>query len=126
MSVILRKRKNADGTTSLRLDIFHNGNRTIETLKHLKLSKPSNVRDRENNKELLQKAEAIRLTRTVELEGNNYNMDCDAGKKTIITVWMQTYIDSYTKKDKRNMQGVLNRFIDFLTEIKKPGLTLVV
>ena len=53
MSVILRKRKNADGTTSLRLDIFHNGQRTIETLKHLKLAKQSNVLDRENNKELL-------------------------------------------------------------------------
>jgi len=65
MSVTLRKRKNADGTTSLRLDIFHNGQRTIETLKHLKLAKPSNVNDREDNKELLKKAEAVRLARTV-------------------------------------------------------------
>lgn len=123
MSVTLRKRKNADGTTSLRLDIFYEGKRTIETLKHLKLAKPSNIKDREENKELLQKAEAIRLARTVELESNNYNMDSDAGKKTIITIWMQTYIDSYSKKDKRNMQGVLNRFDSFLIEIKKTGLT---
>ena len=123
MSVTLRKRKNADGTTSLRLDIYSDGKHKIETLKHLQLAKPSNLIDRESNKELLQQAEAIRLTRAVELEGNNYNMDNEAAKKTIITVWMQTYIDAYIKKDKRNMQGVLKRFNDFLKEIKKTGLT---
>ncbi len=123
MSVTLRKRLNADGTTSLRLDIYSNGVHKIETLKHLKLARVSNNLDRVANKELLQKAEAIRLARTVELEGSNYNMDSDAGKKTIITIWMQTYIDAYSKKDKRNMQGVLNRFSDFLKEINKDGLT---
>ena len=123
MSITLRKRKNKDGTTSLRLDIYTDGKHKIETLKHLQLNKVSNLTDREHNKELLQKAEAIRLTRAVELEGNNYNMDSDTGKKTIITIWMQTYIDTYTKKDKRNMQGVLNRFTDFLIEDKKQGLT---
>jgi hypothetical protein len=40
MSVILRKRKNADGTTTLRLDIYHDGKRSVETLKYLKLAKP--------------------------------------------------------------------------------------
>ena len=123
MSVTLRKRKNANGTTSLRLDIYKDGKHTIETLKHLQLAKPSNLSDRESNKELLQQGEAIRLTRAIELEGNNYNMDSDAAKKTIITVWMQTYVDAYTKKDKRNMQGVLNRFSAFLVLEKKSGLT---
>jgi integrase/recombinase XerD len=123
MSVTLRKRKNADGTTSLRLDIYHNGQRTIETLKNLKLAKPSNPKDREDNKAIMQQADAIRLSRAAELEANSYNMVTDAGKKTIITVWMQTYVDSYTKKDKRNMQGVLNRFTDFLIEVKSTGLT---
>ena len=123
MSVTLRKRKNADGTTSLRLDIYNAGKHKIETLKHLQLAKPSNLVDRESNKELLLQAEAIRLTRAVDLEGKNYNMDNEAAKKTIITIWMQTYIDGYTKKDKRNMQGVLNRFNDFLKQNKKAGLT---
>jgi ribosomal protein S8 len=50
MSVQLRKRKNADGTTTLRLDIYHNGLRTMERLTHLKLAKPLNIADRENNK----------------------------------------------------------------------------
>jgi integrase/recombinase XerD len=123
MSVTLRKRKNADGTTSLRLDIYHNGQRTIETLKNLKLAKPSNPKDREDNKAIMQQADAIRLSRAAELEANSYNMVSDAGKKTIITVWMQTYVDGYTKKDKRNMQGVLNRFTDFLNEVNHAGLT---
>lgn len=122
MSVLLRKRKNADGSTSLRLDIYNNGQRTIETLKHLRLVKVSNAMDRETNKQNLQQAESIRVARAAELEANNYSMVSDAGKKTIITVWMQSYVDGYTKKDKRNMQGALNRFKDYLLEIKKQGL----
>lgn len=123
MSVILRTRKNADGTSSLRLDIYHNGKRSIETLKHLKLAKVSNPSDRQENKELLRQAEAIRLARAVELEGNNYDIESDAGKKTIITVWMKTYIDVYEKKDKRNMEGVYNRFKKFLTNSCRNELT---
>jgi len=123
MSVILRKRKNADGSTTLRLDIYSNGQRTIETLKHLKLAKPSNLLDREQNKQRMQQADEIAATRSAELEANNYNMVTDIGKKTIVTVWMQSYVDGYTKKDKRNMQGALNRFAAFLSEVKKSGLT---
>lgn len=123
MSVTLRKRKNANGTTTLMLDIYSDGKRSYERLGHLQLAKPSNIKDRENNKELLQKAEAIRLVRAVELEGNNYNISSDAGKKTMVVTWMQSYIDKYNKKDKRNMQGARNRFSDFLDEVKKTGLT---
>lgn len=123
MSVTLRKRKNKDGTTTLRLDIYNNGERTVETLQHLKLAKPSTVLDREQNKQRLQQAEQIAVARAAELEADNYNMVTDVGRKTIITTWMQNYVDTYTKKDKRNMQGVLNRFIEFLTKEKKTGLT---
>jgi integrase/recombinase XerD len=123
MSVVLRKRKNSDGTTTLRLDIYHNGQRTVETLKHLKLAKPSNLLDREQNKKRMQQADEIAVTRAAELEASNYSMVTDAGKKTIITVWMQSYVDGYTKKDKRNMQGALNRFASYLIEVKSAGLT---
>jgi integrase/recombinase XerD len=75
MSAILRKRKNANCTTTFMLDIYNNGVRRYERLSHLQLAKPSNLLDRENNKELLQKAEAIRLSWAVELESSNYNMD---------------------------------------------------
>lgn len=123
MSVILRKRKNADGSTTLRLDIYHSGERRIETLKHLKLSKPSNLLDREQNKKRIQQAEEIALSRSVELEATNYSIVSDAGKKTIIAAWMYNYIENYSKKDKRNMQGALNRFELFLKEENKTGLT---
>ena len=123
MSVTLRKRKNADSSITLRLDIYHNGQRSIETLKELKLSKGSSPIDRENNKKILQQADAIRIMRAAELEANNYDMVTDAGKKTVVTVWMQSFIDSYIKKDKRNMQGVQNRFTEYLIEVKKEGLT---
>jgi hypothetical protein len=123
MSVVLRKRKNADGTTSLRLDIYHNGQRTVETLKHLKLAKPSNLLDREQNTQRMRQAEQIAVARAAELSAKDYNMVTDAGKKTVICNWMQSYIDAYTKKDKRNMQGAVNRFSNFLQEQKKTGLT---
>lgn len=123
MSVTLRKRRNADGSTTLRLDIYRNGQRSIETLKNLKLAKSSNVKDREDNKTLLQQADAIRVARAAELEANNYSLVSDAGKKTLITVWMQAYVDNYSKLDKRNMQGALNRFKAYLIEVKKAGLT---
>ena len=123
MSVTLRKRKNADGTTSLVLDIYNEGTRKREFLKNLKLNKPSNQTDREENKKKLQQAEAIKAARANELEANNYSMVSDAGKKTIITVWMQSFVDGYSKKDKRNMQGALNRFSDYLTSVSLIGLT---
>lgn len=123
MSVTIRKCKNADGIGSLRLDIYQNGKRWVETMQNLKLAKASNLVDRENNKKRLQQAGAITVARAVELEANNYSMITDAGKNTVVTPWMQNSADVYTKKDKRNVQGALNRFSDFLVSNKKQGLT---
>ena len=47
MSVTLRKRVNADGTTTLRLDVLHNGQRWYEALSNLKLAKPTTLLIRE-------------------------------------------------------------------------------
>lgn len=123
MSVTLRKRVNSDGSTSLLLDIYHNGERKYEFLKELKLCKPANPGDRQSNKDKLDQAKRIETKRAQELSASDYSMVTDTGKKTIVTQWMQSYVDSYKKKDKRNMQGALNRFIKFLIEDKKQGLT---
>jgi len=123
MSVKLRKRKNLDGTTSLRLDIYNDGERKIETLKHLQLEKPSTILDRERNKKKLQQAEEIAIARASELQANDYSMLSDAGKKTIVVDWMQNYVDGYKKKDVRNMQGALNKFKTFLNDENKTGVT---
>ncbi|MEO7769327.1 MAG: hypothetical protein ABIS01_17975 [Ferruginibacter sp.] len=79
--------------------------------------------DRENNKERLKQFEPIAVARASQLEAINYNMDSESGKKTIVTECIQNYVDTYTKKDKRNMQGAVNRFPNFLSEIKKTGIT---
>ena len=123
MSVKLRRRKNSDGTISLRLDIYNDGERRIETLKHLQLAKPSTIVDREHNKKKLQQAEEIAIARASELQANDYSMVSDAGKKTMVVDWMQNYVDNYKKKDVRNMQGALNKFKTFLNEENKTGLT---
>jgi len=123
MSVILRKRKNSDGSTTLMLDIYHKGVRKYEFLKELKLSKAANPNDRQKNKENLELANKIAVKRAQELAANDYSIVADTGMKTIMVEWMQSFIDTYKKKDKRNLQGVLNRFKSFLIEDKKQGLT---
>jgi len=123
MSVTLRERKNGDGTTSFLLDIYHNGKRTYEFLKHLKLVKAANLTDRKNNQDKRNQAKAIAIKKAQELSANDYSMVTDVGKKTVIRDWMQTYIETYQKKDKRNMLGALNRFKAFLDSHKKTGLT---
>lgn len=126
MSVTLRKRKNSDGTTSLLLDIYHQGKRRYEFLKELKLAKPSNLKDRQTNKENLELAEKICVKRAQELSAADYDLVTDTGKKTIVVEWMQAFINTYKKKDKRNLQGALNRFKNFLTaealRLKMPSL----
>lgn len=123
MSVKLRKRKNRDGTTSLLLDIYHKGERKIEFLSHLKLAAGSSPSERLKNRENLQLAEKIAIARAHELTSNDYDVSFDLGKKTMVIEWMQSYIDSYKKNDKKNMQGVFNRFKNFLKEENKGGLT---
>ena len=68
MSVTLRPRKNRNGTTSLRLDIYINGKHTIETLENLKLSKGNSIDERLRNKEKLRLAEEIWHQRIIEME----------------------------------------------------------
>jgi integrase/recombinase XerD len=50
-------------------------------------------------------------------------MVSDAGKKTIVVSWLQSYVDGYTKADKRNMQGVTNRFKKWLHDQGNSGMT---
>lgn len=123
MSVTLRKRKNADGSYSLRLDIYKNGKHTIETLKHLKLSKGNTIDERAKNRDNIKLAEEICHQRGIELEANNYNLETDTGKRTIVLEWMDKYIEKYNKNDIRNIEGAKNRFKSFLEGRKLARLT---
>lgn len=122
MSVILRKRKNADGTTSLILDIYNKGKRSYEFLKHLKLTGLTTPIEKQANKDRLDQAKRIALKRAQELSANDYDMQTSHGKKTIVVEWMESYLNRYTKKDHRNVAGVINRFRDFLRQENKSGL----
>ena len=120
MSVKLRKRKNADNTTSLILDIYHNGKRSYEFLKHLKLkTKPASPIDRQQNKENLELAESIRNKRAQELVTSGYDVATSFKSNVDFILYFENYISKYTKKDKRNMEGACNRFKDFM---KKEGI----
>lgn len=122
MGVKLRKRKNKDGTVGLRLDIIHNGVRSYESLDSLKLSKGNTLIEREQNKTNLKIAEAIRHAKSVEIASADYNIVTTVNKNIDILVWMEEYIKVYTKKDIRNMEGVKNRFKDFVS-LKKKKIT---
>jgi integrase/recombinase XerD len=122
MSVTLRKKKNKSGTTSLYLDIYHNGKRDYEFLE-MRLTKPVTPVDREANRETLELAKKIAIKRSQELTASDYDITTDDGKNTIVVTWMQAYIDKYKKKDKRNLQGALNRFKAFTLEEKINSLT---
>ncbi|PZF73559.1 site-specific integrase [Taibaiella soli] len=120
MGVTLRKRKNADGTTSLILDIYHNGKRSYEFLKDLKLkTKPSSPIDRQTNKENLELAESIRNKRAQELVSSGYDVVTSFKSNVDFIQYFENYISKYTKKDKRNMEGACNRFKAFM---KKEGI----
>ena len=105
MSVTLRKRKNSDGTTTLYLDIYNNGKRSYEFLKHLKLGKPANVSDRQANKDKLDQAKRIELKRAQELSANDYSMVTDNAKKIEIIAWMQNFVDGLYQEGQKKHAG---------------------
>lgn len=125
MSVTIRKRKNTDETITLRLDIYHNGQRWYETLKDLRLEKPSTPLARSNNRQMLLQAEAIRVARAAELQANDYGMVSDKGKKVVVVQWLEDYAASYTKKDYRNMVGAIDKFETYLQCIGQERITFV-
>lgn len=122
MSVKLRKRSNSDGSTTLFLDIHHNGKRFYDFLGGLKLLKESNVADRSRNKENLALAKMIVHQKTQELVAVDYNIDTKKGSKLDVVEWLKSYEVEYRKKDKRMMKGTINRFETFLKLRKIEGL----
>lgn len=115
MSVHLRKRKNSDGTTTLYLDIYTEGKRYYEFLKDIKLKKASSPEDRIYNNGMLKTAQSIWATRSQQVADKRYKIE----SKISALSWLEKYINSYQKKDKRNMSGARGQFETFL---KKNGI----
>jgi len=123
MSVILRTREKKNGEKTLRLDIYHNGRRYYRNLNNLILLKENNPKNKELNRETLKQADKIRIQYAAKLDANDYDVSYEAGRKTIILDWFQSFIDNYTKTDKRNLKGAYNKFKLFLEKKGKMYLT---
>lgn len=123
MGVKLRKIKNADGSTSLMLDIWHNGKRQREFLTQLKLIKPTNPIDRENNRKHLQLAEQIRNKKEQQLQADDYDITPEFRKGIDFFKYFETYLNKYTKKDRRVMVSCYHKFIEYLKEDNITELT---
>lgn len=124
MGVTLRERKNRDGSTTLYLDVYHEGKRQREYLTHLKIIKPANAIDREANKKNKDLAKKIAVQRAAELQASDYNMTADHKSKTDFISYWQGYISRYTKKDKRNMEGACRAFQNYMQQEGIKSLTM--
>jgi integrase/recombinase XerD len=122
MSVTLRSKKNADGSTSLYMDIYHKGTRTKEYLKECKLVKASNPEDRVANKGKKELAKRITNLRSEELECSGYNIQAKHKGNLKVVDFFESYIKTYDKKDLRNVIGVFNAFKDYLSSKNQKNL----
>ncbi len=123
MGVKLRKINNADGTTSLMLDIWHNGKRQREFLTQLKLSKPLSQLDRQHNKERLKLAEQIRNKREQQIQSDDYEVTPEFRKGVDFLEYFQKFLSKYNKKDKRVILACYNRFKEYVIEENIKDLT---
>lgn len=115
-NVTLREKALSNGNISLYLDIYRDGVRVKEYLKLYIVDKPKNTFERQQNKETLQLAEEIRTARETELNHSAFGLVSPVKKRINFLEFFQNYVDGYTKKDLRMMQGSLQRFKDFLAE----------
>jgi hypothetical protein len=115
-NVTLREKPLSNGNISLYLDIYREGVRLKEYLKLYIMNKPKTSIERQQNKETLQLAEEIRTARESELNHSAFGLISPIKKKNNFLEFSQNYVDTYTKKDLRMMQGSLQRFKDFLVE----------
>ena len=112
--VTLRARKTGEGTESLYLDFSINGKRHYDFLKKYLLLKPRTPEERKNNKETLQYAEGLRSKRELGLNtGDIDGYTPSFNKKINFIQYFEKYVENYNKKDKRLIEGSLNRFKKF-------------
>lgn len=89
-------------------------NRKKETLSLYLIAPAKTPIERQKNKEILALAKEIRAEREQELKADRTGKRLNTIKKINFLDFFQVYIDNYTKRDIRIMQGVFKRFKDFL------------
>lgn len=88
--------------------------RKKETLNMYLIAKPRTPEERQLNKETLELAKQIRIEREQALKAAKTGKRIAVSKKVNFLEYFQSYIDNYTKKDIRMVEGVFRRFKDFL------------
>lgn len=116
MGVHLRERKNQDGSTTLYMDIYHNGRRYYEFLDHLKLKLPKNPIEREENRTKKDTAKQIATKKSLELQSREHDIVPRFMNKADFPSYYLSYIDKYTNKDKKVIRSSLFKFNEFLKE----------
>lgn len=116
MAVKLRKRVNKDNTTTLFLDIYHNGKRRYEFLQFKLLNKPSNPKEKSDNKEYMKLAMEIVSQKLLNLESDNYDIAPKHRQSIEFSEFFKQFKDKYKKKDLRVLEACYNQFIAFLKE----------
>ena len=127
----LQQKQLADGRQSLYLEYYMGYNKVFdeetgkEKIKHIRskeylglylLPNPRTPEERQKNKETLALAVEIRVDKERELTSKKYGKVAPVRQKINFLEYYQSYIDAYTKKDIRMMEGSLQRFKDFLSE----------
>ena len=102
--------------------------RKKEELRLYIMDKPRTPEEREQNRETLILAEKIRQEREQERLNDVMGYRVNTHKNDNIITFFDTYLEDYTKKDKRNVALAINRFKTFLREYrqrkKEPSLLM--
>ena len=92
--------------------------RKKEELKLYLVSRPRTPEERERNKETTLLAEKIRHEREQELLNDTLGYRVNTHRNDNIINFFETYLEDYSKKDKRNISLAINRFKTFLREYR--------
>lgn len=123
MGISIRKKVNADKTTSLYLDIYHNGRRKYEFLQQLKLhTKPATPLQRAENKANLELADKILTKRKQELESNDYDITPTFKQNIDFIEYFDNFVANYKKKDLRIVDACNKQFKAYLKDAKIKSL----
>ncbi len=117
MSVTIRYRNcNNNKEQVVYFDIYHEGRR-VRVFKGLKMAlNPKSELDKQRNKEITFTAKAIRNEIEQELLSGTHKFGVKKSKNTTILNYFDLYLSKYTKKDKRNIEGVRNRLLEFMNQ----------
>lgn len=90
--------------------------RKKETLPYYLTAHPKNALEKQQNKQIFELAKKIRFEKEQELIENKNGFRLQKEQKINFFDFYQSYLDNYTKKDKRMVQIAFNRLKDFFKD----------